>query len=136
MSQLAPFVCVRCRASFRRPYEKGIDYKPCALCGQEAVRADIRFRTPRKSDDKQWKKVEFLFQHGFYFQKVYRLISQGMHLRVRYPRDLAEARGLVAEFKAQAIKPYYCARPTAVRPQVSCSSVSPAVAGAKRCRST
>ena len=69
------------------------------------MRVDVRFRTPRKTDDKQWKKVEFLFQHGFYFQKVYRQISRGTFLRVPYPSDLAEARRFVVEFKSQAIAP-------------------------------
>lgn len=105
MSFLAPFVCVPCRASFRRPFQKGVDFRPCASCGQDAVRVDIRFRTPRKTDNKQWKKVEFLFKHGFYFQKVYRQIARGTFLRVSYPRDLAEARGFVVEFKSQAIAP-------------------------------
>ena len=105
MSFLAPFVCIRCRSSFRRPFQKDVDYRPCVSCGQDAVRVDVRFRTPRKADDKQWKKVEFLFEHGFYFQKVYRQISRGTFLRVPYPRDLAEARRFVVEFKSQAIAP-------------------------------
>jgi hypothetical protein len=69
------------------------------------VRVDVRIRTPRKSDDRQWKKVEFLFEHGFYFQKVYRELSPGTHVRVRYPRDLAKARSFVVDFESQAIKP-------------------------------
>ena len=105
MSFLSPFVCTRCRASFRRPFDKGVDYRPCAFCGQDAVRADVRFRTPRKADDKQWQKVEFLFQHGFYFQKVYRQVAHGTYVRMRYPKDLAEARQFVVEFKSQAIRP-------------------------------
>ena len=103
MSFLAPFVCICCRASFRRPFQKGVDYRPCASCGQDAVRVDVRFRTPRKADDKQWKKVAFLFQHGFYFQKVYRQIARGTFERVPYPKDLTEARRFVVEFKSQAI---------------------------------
>ena len=100
MSSLTPFVCVDCRASFRRPFEKGVDRRPC---GRDAVRVDVRFRTPRKADDKQWKKVEFLFQHGFYFQKVYRPVARGVLQRMRYPRVLDEARRFVAEFKSQAM---------------------------------
>ena len=66
---------------------------------------DVRFRTPRKTDDKQWKKVEFLFQHGFYFQKIYRQIARGTYQRVPYPADLSGARKFVVEFKSQAIAP-------------------------------
>ena len=101
MRSLAPFVCIRCRTSFRRPFE-GVDYRPCPSCGQDATRVDVRFRAPRKADDKQWKKVEFLLQHGFYFQKVYRRIATGAYLRVPYPRNLAEARRFVVEFKSQS----------------------------------
>ena len=103
MSFLAPFVCISCRASFRRPFEKGVDCRPCASFGQDAVRVDVRFRTPRKTDDMQWKKVEFLFRHGFYFQKVYRQIARGSFQRVPYPTDLAGARSFVVEFMSQAI---------------------------------
>jgi hypothetical protein len=103
MSFLAPFVCVQCWASFRRPFQKGVDYRPCASCGRDAVRVDVRFRTPRKTDDKQWRKVDFLFEHGFYFQKVYRQIARGTYVRVLYPRYLAEARRFVVAFKSQAM---------------------------------
>jgi hypothetical protein len=116
MSALAPFVCLGCRASFRRPFHKGVDYRPCASCGKPAVRVDVRFRTPRKTDDKQWKKVEFLFQQGFYFQKVYRQIARGTYLRVPYPSDLADARRFVIEFKSQAITPNTSLEPTPVTP--------------------
>jgi hypothetical protein len=66
--------------------------------------ADIRFRAPKKSDIQQWKKVKFLFEHGFFFQRVYKQIGRGTYASVRYPRDLAEAKVFVTEFKKQAIQ--------------------------------
>jgi len=103
MSRLAPFVCLRCRLCFKRPFEEGVDFRPCAKCGERALRADVRFRVPKKSDEKQWRKVEFLFRHGFFFQKVYRMEHPGVYRRIRYPTDLAEAKQFVDEHKGQAI---------------------------------
>lgn len=102
---LVPFVCIPCRASFKRPTDGGLCHRPCNLCGKPAVRVDVRFRTPKKSDDREWKKVAYLFEHGFYFQKIYRMVEPGVYLRVNYPRDLKEAKAFVAEHHRQAIVP-------------------------------
>ena len=66
---------------------------------------DVRFRAPKRSDDRQWKKVVFLVRHGFVFQKVYKQIGPGAYLRVRYPQTLEEARLFVQEYSDQARLP-------------------------------
>jgi hypothetical protein len=64
---------------------------------------DIRFRPPKKSDDKQWEKVQFLVKNGFNFQKVYRIEGSVWH-REKYPKNLNEAKKFVEKFKNQAIE--------------------------------
>lgn len=63
---------------------------------------DLRFRPPKKSDDRQWAKVRFLVNHGFLFQKIYR--KEGpVWYRERYPENLEQAKDFVAQFKDQAL---------------------------------
>jgi hypothetical protein len=63
---------------------------------------DVRFKAPKRKDTKQWEKVKFLVDHGFYFQKVYRK-EGGAWYRVRYPATLEEAKEFVELYKDQAI---------------------------------
>ncbi len=98
-----PFTCFGCLKTFKRPYDKETTERICPHCGGKAVRMDIRFRPPKRSDDKAWKKVIFLAQHGFYFQKIYRMTSPGAYQRVRYPSSLGEAKKFVKVFKDQSI---------------------------------
>jgi len=104
MKSLCPYVCVKCRSSLKRPDEKNIFFRTCVICGENAVKVDVRFRPPKKTDDKEWQKIEFLFQHGFYFQKVYRQVQSGVYLRISYPLDLKAAKVFVVEFQKQALK--------------------------------
>jgi len=97
-----PYVCLVCRSVYKRRGEKTDDKKICPRCGSSAYRYDTRFRAPKKSDDAQWKKIEFLFKHGFRFQKVY--LKQGdMWTRKRYPKTVAEAKDFVERYADQAL---------------------------------
>ncbi len=55
------------------------------------------FKAPKRMDTQQWKKVKFLFDNGFRFQKI-RIIN-GSHVigTVPYPKTLLEAKGFVAK---------------------------------------
>jgi hypothetical protein len=63
---------------------------------------DVRFRPPKKSDDKQWAKASFLSNNGFYFQKIYRKKGP-VWQRERYPEKHEEAKKFVIEFRDQAL---------------------------------
>ena len=65
---------------------------------------DKRFRPPKKSDDLQWKKIRFLVENGFYFQRGYRKEGDVWHSE-RYPSNMDQARGFVMQFKDQAVQP-------------------------------
>lgn len=60
-----------------------------------------KFSAPAATDKAQWKKVEFLVQHGFVFQTVYETPRGGKSLR--YPATLDEAKGFVVAHAAQAV---------------------------------
>lgn len=62
---------------------------------------DVRFQPPKKSDDRQWAKVQLLAEHGFFFQSVFRREGIASY-PARYPQTLEQAREFVKEFKAQA----------------------------------
>src|SRR5262245_61317298 len=69
------FACFRCRKAFkrRRPYEWPEHLRPkklpsppvCPECAAPMADMGLDFKAPRRSNVKQWKKVEVLFRHGF-----------------------------------------------------------------------
>ncbi len=68
------------------------------------IRYDHKFKTPAKNNTSQWKKIRFLYEHGFFFQHVYKQDTRGIKRRVRYPYDLQEAKEFAIKYKDQAIQ--------------------------------
>ena len=66
---LHPFACFRCRKSFKRA-TRSEAVLPCPECGGPSIGLTRKFKPPRQSDEKQWKKVEALVRHGFLFWSV------------------------------------------------------------------
>lgn len=99
-----PFACFECRKTFTRPPVETISEKRvCPHCGAEATMMSHRFRPPKVRESKQWEKVEYLVNHGFFFQKVHRKEGLAWY-RVEYPSTLEDAKAFVEEFKDQAWK--------------------------------
>lgn len=63
---LHPYVCFRCRKSFKRA-SRIEAVLPCPECGGPSIGLTRKFKPPRQSDKKQWDKVEALVRHGFLF---------------------------------------------------------------------
>jgi len=82
-------------------YDPEVFYRKCPRCGDWALDLGRNFKPPKSSDKAQWAKVEFLVQHGFVFQKIYREADGGF-LQVRYPETLAEAKEFVEHYADQA----------------------------------
>lgn len=58
------FVCVPCR-QVRKEWQH---HTPnCTLCGTAMIDAGRDFHTPRRSDDRQWRKLALLFADGTSF---------------------------------------------------------------------
>jgi len=98
-----PFVCFDCRKSFKLPVSTGT--RLCPQCRRPMEMLSRKFSTPRSADLVQWKKVQFLVEHGFRFYSVYRVVESGGKQSVRYPATLAEAKDFVVAFREQAELP-------------------------------
>ena len=52
-----------------------------------------KFKPPKIDDLYQWRKVKYLFDHGFRFETVY-----AEHKPVRYPESLKDAEEFVKKY--------------------------------------
>lgn len=95
---LAPFVCLDCRRSFKRPFDRDVTHRPCPVCGQPAIALSQKFKPPKASDDEQWAKVRFLVEHGYLFQSIY----DGHGRPVPYPATLKQARAWIKRRSVKA----------------------------------
>jgi len=91
------FVCLTCRKSFKRycPIDENVDKLACPHCGKVSYNFGRNFHTPKTSDSAQWEKIEFLFNNGFRFQKIYNASYQ----TIPYPKTLDEAKDFVKKYK-------------------------------------
>jgi hypothetical protein len=65
--------------------------KLCPDCGGKAVGLARNFKAPSRTDVKQWKKVAFLVEHGFWFAHQYGKSGD----LVPYPATMTEAKEFV-----------------------------------------
>lgn len=99
------FACFDCCKSFKREFLLNEDMSmelKCPNCGGVSHNLGRHFKAPKKTDKSQWKKVRFLFDHGFRFQKI--RIGSGHHDVVLYPDNLEQAKEFVVKYKKYAIK--------------------------------
>lgn len=66
---LVPHACFKCRRSVKIPPREKI--ARCPQCGGELHLMGRAFKPPRRTDLKQWMKVEKLRQAGFLFASFY-----------------------------------------------------------------
>jgi hypothetical protein len=99
-SYLIHFACFACRRSFKRKVDFGaaVYLRPCPTCSGGAIDLGRHFKPPKASDEKQWAKVEYLVESGFFFQHVH---DDERH-QVQYPDTLEEARRFVVTYRSQA----------------------------------
>jgi len=92
------YACFDCRKSFKRSLGKAKpnEYPKTMVCPncQGVARCLYRhFKSPRQSDSRQWRKIEFLYEHGFRFQKIRPNGPGGAS--VPYPETLEDAQEFV-----------------------------------------
>jgi hypothetical protein len=99
------FACLSCCKSFKRSFDNN-DGAPselvCPECSGPSYNFCRHFKPPKKTDNAQWEKIRFLFEHGFWFQKI--RIGKGNKDEVAYPETLHEAKEFVAKYKQYAIQ--------------------------------
>lgn len=57
--------CFTCRKTFKRSYANS--EPKCPDCEGQAHFMGRSFKSPKRSDSEQWKKIEKLYEHGFRF---------------------------------------------------------------------
>ena len=102
------FVCLNCKTSnMRHFFEEPCDYPDsmeCPVCKGVALNFGRYFKPPKKSDNAQWKKIEYLVEHGFVFQTIYEQREDSGYYKVSYPKTLAEAKDFVVKYKHKAVQ--------------------------------
>ena len=97
------FACFECCKSFKREFilTNGVPVElKCPECGGTSYNFGRHFKAPKKSDKKQWKKVKFLFDHGFRFHKI-RIGSRDKDT-VPYPETMEQAKEFVVKYRTYA----------------------------------
>ncbi|MBU2870537.1 hypothetical protein [Colwellia sp. E2M01] len=101
------FACFNCKTSNMRHFNvPPCDYPKtmeCPICKSTTVNLGRHFKPPKKSDVAQWKKVKFLAEHGFVFQKI--RTDSNSYDSVPYPDTLSEAKEFVVKYKKWAWEP-------------------------------
>jgi ribosomal protein S27AE len=95
-------VCFNCRKAFNIDNEKINSVNlTCPNCGNTTTIFNHKFRPPKNDDIKNWKVIEFLKDNGFVYQHIFKENNK-VFTEVPYPKNMAEARQFVQEYKEQA----------------------------------
>jgi transposase-like protein len=103
-------VCLECRLTLNRPFDSGSEQTySCPECGKSMTLLPLRFRPPKKTEDKKWETIKFLIEKGFYFQHICELvkIKNGVTNYKNYAKyldNLRDAKEFVEQYKDQARK--------------------------------
>ncbi len=95
------FACFNCRKAFKREVVilKAKNTLTCPNCGGASYNLGRHFKAPKQMNIQQWKKVKFLFDNGFRFQKI-RIMNGAFEVgTVPYPKTLLEAKEFVVKYK-------------------------------------
>lgn len=98
------FACLTCRTAFKREINIAQTFPlelKCPKCSGTSHNFGRHFKAPKKTDIKQWEKIEFLFQHGFRFQKI--RLGTNHYDTVPYPETIAQAKEFVLKYRKYAM---------------------------------
>ena len=95
-------VCLDCK----KAYSLGTDFtkfrdQVCPECNTPMVFLSQRFRPPKQTDERKWRTVRFLVEHGFIYQPIF--TNHGKD-QVGYPDNLKDAEAFVHTYSEQASK--------------------------------
>lgn len=63
---LVSFACFACRKCFKKPFVPDQQYK-CPQCAREMAHMGRSFKAPRRTETRQWEKVQRLWAAGYRF---------------------------------------------------------------------
>jgi DNA-directed RNA polymerase subunit RPC12/RpoP len=103
-------VCLKCQKAFNITSDpEGHTPMKCSECNSKLALFDHKFRPPKKSDDKAWQVVGFLYQKGFNYQHILSTTAHNKSISlsrsenyVEYPKNMREAQEFVEKYKDQA----------------------------------
>ena len=100
------YACLECKTAHKRRLESSPSEYPlkmaCPICKSDMYHVGRNFKAPKKSDQKQWMKIQFLISHGFLFQKIR---PNGINNdSIPYPDTLEEAKEFVLLYAKYAIR--------------------------------
>jgi hypothetical protein len=92
------YACLTCKTAQKRHIDGNYPTKiQCPICKDSMYNLGRHFKAPAKSDSKQWKKIAFLIEHGFLFQKI--RPDKYSDESVPYPETLEDAKDFVVKYK-------------------------------------
>lgn len=83
-SFLVSFACFACRKSFKKPLVPDHQFK-CPQCAQELAHMGRSFKAPRRTEKRQWEKVQQLWSAGYRFHTN----TRGQHVPA-FPHKLRD----------------------------------------------
>lgn len=92
-------VCVNCRISLSEGtnYELFNTNKTCPTCKSKMYFVNEKFKAPKKSNDKEWKIIEYLLLSGYDFRNLYCGHEQCIYFE--FPKNLQEAETFIREMR-------------------------------------
>ena len=98
-------VCLDCKLALNRGFDSSSEFVYCCPnCGKPMTLYPHRFRPPKKTDERKWATVKYLFDHGFNYQHIYEINEpEIIKKHATYPDNLREAKEFVEKYKGQAV---------------------------------
>ena len=92
-------VCINCRISLSEGtnYELFNTNKTCPTCKGKMYFVNEKFKAPKKTNDKEWKIIEYLLLSGYDFRNPYCGREQCIYFE--FPKNLQEAEAFIREMR-------------------------------------
>ena len=71
--------------------------KTCPTCKSKMYFVNEKFKAPKKSNDKEWKIIEYLLLSGYDFRNPY--CGQEQCIYFEFPKNLQEAEAFIREMR-------------------------------------
>ena len=92
-------VCTTCQISLSEGtnYELFNTNKTCPICNGKMYFVNEKFKAPKKSNDKEWKIIEYLLLSGYDFRNP--IYGTERYMYFEFPKNLQEAEAFVREMR-------------------------------------
>ena len=93
-------VCINCRISLSEGtnYELFNTNKTCPICKGKMYFVNEKFKAPKKSNDKEWKIIEYLLLSGYDFRNP--IYGAERYMYFEFPKNLEEAESFIRKIRS------------------------------------